>query len=318
MGTHAARITPADFLTPPELADRRLAAEGSGRIGGARVALTVAGGQTRLGDCYQQVPLRVHAFAFAPTQPALIYLLNPTAGLLDGDGQLVEIKAGPDTRAVVTGQSATRIHPCLQGFATQQWRVRVGRGGVLVVLPGPAIPFHNSRYYQDVEIDLASDAHIVWGDLWTAGRYARGEDSERFRFHTLVQHLLVRRADRPCFRERFCWRGPWSDRTAFWHFADAPACGNLFSTLPLTAELVDDCGPSMSAFTTSAGHACIRWLGPVQEVTMALARTALGLGARAAGSGHPWLSSAELAPTHWFTGQSILQTSTPQTERGVG
>ena len=49
----------------------------------------------------------------------LLYLLNPTAGLFDGDGQLVSIDAHAGTRAVVVGQSATRIHPALRGFSTQ-------------------------------------------------------------------------------------------------------------------------------------------------------------------------------------------------------
>src|SRR5207302_2511385 len=142
------RISAADFVTPPELAERRLAADGAGRIGGVRLELTGDAAETRLASCYQQVPLRVlPTFGFGPGQPALVYLLNPTAGLLDGDAQLVEVQAGPGTRAVVTGQSATRIHPCLHGFSTQQWHMRVAEGAILVVLPGPALPFQGCRYF---------------------------------------------------------------------------------------------------------------------------------------------------------------------------
>src|SRR5262249_31636390 len=156
-----------DFLTPPELKDRQLAASAAGRIGGVRLELRTRYGQTTLAHCYQQVPLRIlPPFQFGPDQPALLYLLNPTAGLLDGDAQLVQIDAGEGTRAVVVGQSATRIHPCLIGYATQQWHVRVASGAVLVVLPGPAIPFQGCRYFQRVVIDLAPGAALVWGDIW--------------------------------------------------------------------------------------------------------------------------------------------------------
>ncbi len=48
----------------------------------------------------------------------------------------------------MTGQSATRVHPALASFATQQWAVEVEDDACLVVLPGPAIPFQGSRYYQ--------------------------------------------------------------------------------------------------------------------------------------------------------------------------
>ena len=44
------------------------------------------------------------------------------------------------TRAVVTGQSATRIHPALASYATQQWAVDVEDDACLVVLPGPGDP----------------------------------------------------------------------------------------------------------------------------------------------------------------------------------
>ena len=74
-------------------------------------------------------------------EPAsLLYLINLTAGLLDGDGHLIEITARAGTRAVVTGQSATRIHPALASFATQQWAVD-GRGRRLPGRPaGPGDP----------------------------------------------------------------------------------------------------------------------------------------------------------------------------------
>src|SRR5262249_13725902 len=130
MGARSIRITSADFLTPPELADYRLAANRARRIGGARPG--VGGGPvTHLGSCYQQVPVRVlPAFHFATEQAALIYLLNPTAGLMDGDAQGIELTARCASRAVVVGQSATRIHPCLHGFSTQQWRIEVEPGAV--------------------------------------------------------------------------------------------------------------------------------------------------------------------------------------------
>src|SRR5262249_26219142 len=142
MGAPADRITAADFLTPPEFQPWRLAENAAGRIGGLRLELLRTPAGTRLGACYQQVPLPVlPPFRLPAHQPALLYLLNPTAGLLDGDAQLVELTATAGTRVVLAGQSATRIHPSLRGFSTQQWRVRVEAGAVLVILPGPAIPF---------------------------------------------------------------------------------------------------------------------------------------------------------------------------------
>src|SRR5690348_5571862 len=135
MGAEPTRITAADFVIPPEFRGLSLAANEAGRIGGLRLELVTHDGEARLGPCYQQVPLRVMPlFHFPGAQPALLYVLNPTAGLLDGDGHLIELTARAGTRALVVGQSATRIHPCHRGFATQQWVVRVEAGATLVVL----------------------------------------------------------------------------------------------------------------------------------------------------------------------------------------
>lgn len=320
MGSSAARITAADFLTPPELKAWSLAANGAGRIGGVRLELQRSNGRTVLGDCYQQVPLRVlppfnvdrrsaaDRDGIADCSLALLYLLNPTAGLMDGDAQLVRLKAGSGTRAVVTGQSATRIHPCLHGLSTQQWHIEVGAGAVLVVLPGPAIPFARSRYYQRAVVDLAPDAALVWGDIWLAGRYARGTVSERFQFETLIQDLTVRRAGRLIFRDRFCWRGPWDELTA-WHFGEAPACGSLFGARGQEQmKWPGSVGGDAARFITAAGDLCCRWQGGSERVTQGVVNTALRLAAFLSGQSpeEPWLlAHCDLAANHWFSPAGI-------------
>jgi urease accessory protein len=305
MGGAPVRITPADFVTPPELRGYRLAAEGAGRVGGVRAELGLQHDSTRLQSCYQQVPLRMLP-PFTPVAggPALLYLLNPTAGLLDSDGQLVELRAGTGTHAVIVGQSATRIHPALHGFCTQQWKIHVEAGAVLVLLPGPAIPFAGSRYYQRVAVSLEEGAGFVWGDVWLAGRYARQAASEQFAFRLLVQDLEVRRDGRLVFRDRFCWQGPWDAETAAWHFGNDVACGNLFLTGP--ADFVCSDGPTSvrhAVLPTAAGDSCCRWHGPPEAVTQCVVGAALGAAAKlAGGADEPWLGQGHaLGPNHWFS-----------------
>lgn len=306
MGAPATRITAADFWTPPELSGRHLATYAAGRIGGVRLELVSDGRATRLGRCYQQVPLRVlPPFHFGAHQPALLYLLNPTAGLLDGDAQLVELTARAGSRAVVVGQSATRIHPCIVGFSTQQWDIRVEAGAVLVVLPGPALPFPGCRYYQQVTADLEEGASLVWGDIWLSGRYARGHGSEQFQFDRLIQEFTVRRGGRLVFRDRFCWRGPWDREAAAWHFRSLPACGSLFATGAVAETSLPPSRPSgWALFPTARGDTCLRGQGTSEEVARAVVETALRLGALHDGQapGQSWLLPGhELAPNHWFS-----------------
>ncbi len=300
MGEFPARIVAQDFVTPPELSAFQLAHEGSGRIGGGRVTLGARGGATHIVARYEQIPIRVAPLQLGPTEPALVYLINPTAGLLDGDAHLFEIHAGPGTHAVVTGQSASRLHPCSKGFCTQQWKVSVADGAVLVVLPGPAIPFAGTRYFQRVEVELGQDARFIWGDIWFAGRYARAEASERFQFESLVQEMVIHRQRQLVFRDRFVWRGPWSDHTAEFHFAGQPAAGSIFSTVNVADELPAKSEHVRSAaLPTSAGDTCCRFVGTSSDVVRQVVHSCLALASHSVRE--PWLlEKHHLAKVHWF------------------
>jgi urease accessory protein len=306
VGSRAVRITRNELLTSPEFRDQHLAEHQAGRIGGARIELVRIGDETRLGECYQQVPVRLMPPFVIESEPAsLLYLINLTAGLMDGDGHLIEITAREGSRAVVTGQSATRVHPALDRYATQQWTVTVEDDACLVVLPGPTIPFRGSRYYQRGRVELAPRARLIWGDIWLAGRYERGELSERFQFERIVQDFEARRSGRLVYRDRFRWEGPWTSDDSDWYFGGALACASLFMAGPVP-ESLPDAGPALrrSVFRLETGEGCIRWCGNPAAVTADLVRNALRLAASwtVGPNAPPWLlASNGLASNHWFS-----------------
>jgi urease accessory protein len=306
VGSRATRITREDFLTPPEFSALHLSAHEAGRIGGARIELTSVGDETRLGTCYQQVPVRLMPpFALTGEPASLLYLINLTAGLMDGDGHFIEIVARSGTRAVVTGQSATRVHPALERYGTQQWAVQVQDDACLVVLPGPVIPFRGSRYYQRGRVELAATARLIWGDIWLPGRYDRGELSERFQFDRIVQDFEVRRCDRLVYRDRFRWDGPWSPDDARWFFGGSLATASLYVAGPLPNGLPPP-EPSVlrSVLRLASGEHALRWCGHPGAVTTDLVSIAMAIAASwTIGPGAPpWLlASSGLAPNHWFS-----------------
>jgi urease accessory protein len=306
VGSRTARITRDELRTPPEFRGLDSTAHPAARVGGARIELVRVGDETRLGACYQQVPVRLMPpFVLNAEPAALLYLINLTAGLMDGDGHRVEITARAGTRAMVTGQSATRIHPALNGFSTQQWAVEVEDDACLVVLPGPAIPFRGSRYYQRGRVELAPRARLIWGDIWLPGRYDRGELSERFDFERIVQDFEARRDGRLVYRDRFRWDGPWNPEDADWYFGGALVSASLFVAGPMP-EALPECSQALrrSVFGLDTGETCIRWCGAPAAVTADLVRTALSLAARwtIGPDAPPWLlASGGLAPNHWFS-----------------
>jgi urease accessory protein len=243
----------------------------------------------------------------APEPASLVYLINLTAGLLDGDGHRVDLTARAGTRAVVTGQSATRVHPALASFSTQQWSVSVEEDACLVVLPGPAIPFRGSRYYQRGRVEMAPRARLVWGDIWLPGRYERGALSERFQFDRIVQDFEARRDGRLVYRDRFRWDGPWTPEDPGWFFGGALASASLFVGGPVPEELPPappDPGLRRSVFRLDSGESCFRWCGPPWVVTADLVSLALRLAAgwTVGPDAPPWLlTSSHLSPNHWFS-----------------
>jgi urease accessory protein len=309
MGPRTVRITAEDFVIPAEFGGLRLAERSAGQIGGVYLTLIESEGRTVFGPTFQQVPLRVLPPFHFPGEPAaLIYLINPTAGLLDSDGHLVEIDARPGTRAVVTGQSSNRIHPAVRSFSTQQWRVRASTGSQLVLLPGPNIPFRGCRYHQKALIDLEGDAGLIWGDIWTPGRYGRvGELAELYQFDWIVQDLEIRRDGELVYRDHFTWEGPWDGDKARWYLGDhsATATGGLFVTGRVDLSHLGPDGPlERVVLPLEYGDTLIRWCGPVPDLTADLVTAAFQLAAKWSGdaSAPPWLlGSHNLVPNHWFS-----------------
>jgi urease accessory protein len=211
------------------------------------------------------------------------------------------------TRAVVTGQSATRVHPAVSSFSTQQWDVDVADDACLVVLPGPAIPYRGARYFQRGRVEMAPTAKVIWGDIWLAGRYERGDASERFVFDRIVQDFEARRSGKLVYRDRFRWDGPWAPDDIDWHFGRGNlASGSLFLSEPLPPGALPEpvAGLRQASFDFDTGASCVRWCGPPAAVTTALVRTALTAAARwvLGPDADAWLLGlSELTPNHWFS-----------------
>jgi urease accessory protein len=244
-------------------------------------------------------------FAFDTEPAALLYLITLTTGLLDGDAHAIEVRARSGSRTVVTGQSATRVHPALSSFATQQWAIEVEDDACLVVLPGPTIPYRGCRYYQRGRVQLAPTARLLWGDIWLPGRYDRGELSERFVWERIIQDFEVQRAGQLVYRDRFRWDGPWSAADVQWYWGGELACGSLFVGGPMP-ETLPEATPGLlrSVFRLDTGECCVRWCGSPAAVTTDLVRTSLGVAGQWTGGldAPPWLlASSELAPNHWFS-----------------
>ncbi len=174
------------------------AARAEGRTGAGRIAIELVAGCSAITACQGGDPLKL----LPVVNRGPCAWIAPTTyggGLLGGDDIGLDIAVGAGARLLLTSQASTKVYRSLGGTARWSVRATVAAGGILTALPEPVAPFAGARYRQDIAIDLAEDASLVWLDGLTAGRTARGE---RWAAEAIDLALTIRRAGRPLLIDR--------------------------------------------------------------------------------------------------------------------
>jgi len=96
-------------------------------------------------------------------------------GLVSGDSIDMRLRVGPGASCVLTTQSAGKVYRSIGATCRQTTTATVGDDALLVVMPDPLYCFADARYEQRQRFDLASSGNLVWLDILTSGRRARGE-----------------------------------------------------------------------------------------------------------------------------------------------
>lgn len=105
----------------------------------------------------------------------IVQVVNPTAGILEGDQLESMMAVGPGAAVLVTSPSATRVFQMKAGAAASSQRFEVEGNGWLEFMPEPLVPHRGSRFRQSTEIVVAGDGEVFFADLLMPGRVARGE-----------------------------------------------------------------------------------------------------------------------------------------------
>lgn len=159
------------------------------------------GERTVAREIRQQVPLRViRPFYPEGEGPAHLYLLNATAGILEGDRLEISLRLEKGTHAVVTTPAATRVHPMPSGEARQRTTLCVGPGATLEYLSEPVLPYAGAAFHQETEILLEEGATLFYADVLGPGRLARGES---FAYRLYESRLSVADPEGILVQERF-------------------------------------------------------------------------------------------------------------------
>ena len=134
--------------------------------------------KTVIREQYSRVPLFTQrAMYLEESLPAMayVYIVSPSGGILQGDRYRIDITLDNNTYAHVTTQGATRIYKMEKNYASQIVNITVGEGSFFEYIPDQIIPFRNSRFYQEVELNVHENATMIYSEVIVPGRVASGE-----------------------------------------------------------------------------------------------------------------------------------------------
>jgi urease accessory protein len=137
--------------------------------------------KTFIREQYCRVPLCIQrAMYLEESLPAMayVYIVSPSGGILQGDQYRIGITLGNNTFAHVTTQGATRIYKMEKNYATQMIKINVGEGSYFEYIPDQIIPFHSSRFYQEIELSVHDNATMLYSEMIVPGRVESGEAFE--------------------------------------------------------------------------------------------------------------------------------------------
>ncbi|OFW79366.1 MAG: hypothetical protein A2201_09275 [Alicyclobacillus sp. RIFOXYA1_FULL_53_8] len=146
-------------------------------------------GNSYLRKSAQRAPLKV-AKPFRTDDGGMsIYLMDASAGLFNGDEQVIECVVEAGASLYLTNQSSSKIHPSLSPHPSRQvQRFRVMEGALLEYLPEPLVPFRDANYVGDTIVQMEAGAQAFVTEVITPGRVARGE---QFAYKRLRSTLSV-------------------------------------------------------------------------------------------------------------------------------
>ena len=227
---------------------RQLAVGSSGKLGGLRLGLARSdSGKTIIKDMWKQVPLQVlRPFYFDENEPdlAIIYVLNPTGGILQGDRSRMDISLGAGCKVHVTTQAATKIYGMNSDYATQSVNLLLGPESYLEYLPDQTIPYRNSRFYQEVNVRVSPSSTFLHWEILTPGRRER----EHFEFDIFYSRLSVLdQTGRVILSDTTVLDPTLADFTRIGIMGKFDVLGNFYSVSPkVTHALVDRIHSSFS------------------------------------------------------------------------
>lgn len=167
-----------------------------------RVEVQQDNGRSIISSLRQRMPLRASSpLYFTDNGAVFFYIMNPAAGLLQGDQHSILVRVKPDARAVVFGQGATKVFRSPQGVLSRQiTTLMVEQGARLEYMPEVVIPFAEACLFSRTNLQISSKASAFLWEITAPGRVGR---QELFEYNLLDQQTNIFLDRELIFSDRF-------------------------------------------------------------------------------------------------------------------
>ncbi|ODA39913.1 urease accessory protein UreD [Desulfosporosinus sp. BG] len=172
-----------------------------------RVEVQQDNGRSIISSLRQRMPLRASSpLYFTDKEEVFFYIMNPAAGLLQGDQHSILVRVKPDAQAVVFGQGATKVFRSPQGILSRQFTTLIVEDGArLEYMPEVIIPFAEACLYSRTNLQISSKASAFFWEIIAPGRVAR---QELFKYNLLDQQTNIFLDRELIFSDRFLLEPP--------------------------------------------------------------------------------------------------------------
>lgn len=150
--------------------------------------------KTRIADMYFTPPYKIMS-PFVNGKHIDIMQMCASAGLLCGDRVCMELIFGKNSDVTYLSQSYEKVFDTNGKDVQKNLHMTIESGAKVKYFPYPIIPFQNSRYISDNQINAAQTATLLYSDIFTCGRVGMGEqfkmESYRSKTRIFIEDKLV-------------------------------------------------------------------------------------------------------------------------------
>ena len=196
-----------------------------GKISKLNLEADYRDGRTVLRDVSFTAPFKIMRPFYERKERMSVMVQTASAGILAGDCQMIRIHVKKNACMELQSQAYEKIHRMEEGFASRNIFIRVENQASLYYMPLPVIPFRDSDFRSEAQVELAGpEAKFAMLDILSCGRAAHGE---AFLYRRVQNKVTVRRAGRIIYRDFARYEPEWMDMQGFGLYEGYTHLGNL-------------------------------------------------------------------------------------------